>query len=387
MFLVFYLLFILLLQPQTSVSLACSSQTHPRNKLFEHCTDLPKLDSYLHWTYNSSTSSLSVGFVAPPAKPDGWIAWAINPVAPKMVGSQALIAYKQANGLMTVQTFNVSSYGTVVPSKIAFEVPEMEADYVDGIMRIYATIVVPKNIGPVLNQVWQVGSGVRSNGIPGAHAFKEDNVQSMGTLDYMKGGRIVETKTVSGGSDSRLKLRNIHGILNVVSWGIMLPLGIIIARYMKVFQSLDPAWFHLHRFCQSLAFVIGVAGWVTGMILGSQSQGIRHAAHGNIGIVLFSFATLQVFLGFFRLDKDHKYRVYWNIYHHGVGYMIAVLGIVNVFKGLDILDPEGKWRIAYIVVLGVLGGIALMLETITWIVVLKRKYNSSTKPSDGYNAA
>ncbi|KAF5203377.1 Cytochrome b561 and domon domain-containing protein [Thalictrum thalictroides] len=357
-------------------------------------SDLANLDSFLHWSYNSSSSSLKIAFVAPPAKPDGWIAWAINPVAPKMVGSQALIAYKDADGLMTVKTFNVSSYSgrSIAPSKIEFDVPEMEADYTDGVMRIYATIVLPKNTEPVLNQVWQVGSSVSSNGIPSAHAFKDDNLKSMGTLNLMEGGgsgdgqSIIRTNSASTGASSRLNKRNIHGFLNVVSWGFLFPLGITIARYMRVFQSLDPTWFYLHIACQLLAYFIGVAGWATGMKLGSQSQGIRHTSHRNIGIVLFSFATLQILCAsFLRPKKDHKYRIYWNFCHHGVGYMIAVLGIFNVFKGLDILDPEKKWRVAYIAILGVLGGVALLLEAITWVIVLKRKYNNSTKPSDEDN--
>ena len=74
-----------------------------------------------------------------------------------------------------------------------------------------------------------------------------------------------------------------------------------------------------------------------------------------------------------RPKKDHKYRSYWNIYHHVIGYTIVALGITNVFKGFDILKPQEKWRTTYIVVIAVLGGIAMLLEAITWIVVLRRR--------------
>lgn len=86
---------------------------------------------------------------------------------------------------------------------------------------------------------------------------------------------------------------------------------------------------------------------------------------------------------FLRPKKEHKFRFYWNFYHHGVGYAIIVIGIINVFKGLDILDPVKKWKSAYIVVVAALGVIALFLEAITWIVVLKRNSRKSTKPYDG----
>ena len=68
-----------------------------------------------------------------------------------------------------------------------------------------------------------------------------------------------------------------------------------------------------------------------------------------------------------------------------MGYAIVILGIINVFKGLDILLPAKKWRSAYIIVISGLGIIAILLEAITWVVVVRRKSNKSTKPYDGYN--
>lgn len=204
---------LLFLHPQPSYSLTCSTQTHPKNKLFTHCTDLPTLNSYLHWTYNKST--LTIAFIAPPAKPNGWIAWAINPNAPKMIGSQALIAFKQDNGAMIVKPFNVSSY-KLAPSKIAFEVPEMEAEVDSDVMRIYATIVLPSGFGPVVNQVWQVGGSV-SNGVPDKHAFGGANLKALGVLDLTKGGSESTINTGGAVSDSGLKRKNVSFFLFFIS--------------------------------------------------------------------------------------------------------------------------------------------------------------------------
>ncbi|KAG6514622.1 hypothetical protein ZIOFF_024990 [Zingiber officinale] len=84
-----------------------------------------------------------------------------------------------------------------------------------------------------------------------------------------------------------------HGILCVVSWGVLFPLGQIFARYLKTFKSADPAWFYLHISCQMLGYAIGVAGWATGLVLGNKSKGIVHTNHRNIDITLFTFCTLQ----------------------------------------------------------------------------------------------
>lgn len=76
---------------------------------------------------------------------------------------------------------------------------------------------------------------------------------------------------------------------------------------------------------------------------------------------------------FLRPKKDNKYRLYWNIYHHSIGYTIIILSIINIFKGLDILKPANKWEQSYIGIIVSLGIAAVLLEVYTWTVVLKRK--------------
>jgi hypothetical protein len=74
-----------------------------------------------------------------------------------------------------------------------------------------------------------------------------------------------------------------------------------------------------------------------------------------------------------RPKKEHKYRVYWNAYHHSVGYTVIVLGVVNVFKGMAILDVERRWRTGYVAAVSVLAAVAVALEAVTWGVVLRRR--------------
>lgn len=79
-----------------------------------------------------------------------------------------------------------------------------------------------------------------------------------------------------------------------VSRGILMPIGVMIARYLKVFESADPAWFYLHASCQTTAYVIGVAGVATGIKLGNDSAGVEQTKHRIIGVLLLILATLQV---------------------------------------------------------------------------------------------
>lgn len=173
----------LLISP--ACSLTCTSQTFSmKTTHFTNCTDLPSLKAYLHWTYNPTAKpdpTLSIAFIAPPAKPDGWVAWALNPTGSGMVGSQSLVAFKESNESMVVKTYNISSYGSMMESKILYNVLDKRAEYSDGVMRIFATLAMPGNVVE-LNQVWQVGGSVK-NGVPEKHEFSPENLASKGTLE------------------------------------------------------------------------------------------------------------------------------------------------------------------------------------------------------------
>ena len=58
-------------------------------------------------------------------------------------------------------------------------------------------------------------------------------------------------------------LRRAHGALNVFAWGVLMPVGAILARY---FRRVDPLWFYLHVGIQFVGFIIGLAGVVAGVL-------------------------------------------------------------------------------------------------------------------------
>lgn len=118
-----------------------------------------------------------------------------------MVGSQALIAFRDANGAMTVKTYNVTSYGPLTESKVWYEVTESSAEFSGGVIRLFATLVLPEKGRTSLNQVWQVGPSV-TGGVPDKHEFQPANLISKGGLDLLRGQS-------TGGGDSRTRKRNV----------------------------------------------------------------------------------------------------------------------------------------------------------------------------------
>ncbi|MCD7455876.1 hypothetical protein HAX54_029978 [Datura stramonium] len=345
--------------------------TSNNQMLFTSCSDLPYLNSFLHWNYNPSTKTAKIAYRHTKIASTRWVAWAINPTSQGMVGSQALVAYQKSDGKMRVYTSPLTSYQTQLQEgDLSFNVSDLSASYSNNEITIFATLNLEAFNSTIVNQVWQ--EGPLSGDTPAMHDTSGVNVQSAGPLSLLSG----QSGTTTTGASSQLNKKNLHGLLNAVSWGIMMPIGILFARYLKVFS--DPAWFYLHSIWQITAYVIGGVGWVTGLQLGSESHGIQFTAHRTIGIVLFSLATLQASAMLLRPKRDHKHRIYWNIYHRSVGYSIVVLGIINIFKGLNILKPEKKWETAYIATLVGLGIIAVFLEVITWCVVIKRNKSVSS---------
>ncbi|EYU40648.1 hypothetical protein ABFS82_14G056900 [Erythranthe guttata] len=169
-----------------AISQTCKSQTFGQsNTTFANCVDLPTLGAFLHYTYDSSAApnpTLTLAFVAPPASPDGWVGWALNPTAPVMAGAQALVAFREANGSAVVKTYNITSYNFIAESPILYQVLSRRAEFSGGVMTIFATLELPAGVVE-LNQVWQVGSSVR-NGVPAVHAFGPENLSSTGTLRF-----------------------------------------------------------------------------------------------------------------------------------------------------------------------------------------------------------
>ncbi|KAG8642141.1 cytochrome b561 and DOMON domain-containing protein At5g35735 [Manihot esculenta] len=361
----------------SSFAQTCGGHAFSSNQVFTACSDLPVLSSFLYWNYHPSNLTADIAFRKTGASTNTWVAWALNPGGQQMTGSQAILAFHNSSGVPTAYTTSITSLSpSMQPGGLSFQVSNLKAEYSNGDMIIFATLHLTSSLIST-NQVWQEGtmSGTSFN----PHAMDSANRASVGTINFETGATVAGTVRTSS-------KKNVHGVLNAVSWGILMPMGIMIARYLKVFKVANPAWFYLHAACQSSAYIIGVAGWGTGLKLGSDSPGIKYSKHRNIGITLFCFATLQVFALLLRPKPDHKYRLYWNIYHHSIGYATIALSIINIYEGFDILDPEKKWKNTYTGIIIFLGAVAALLEVSTWIIVLRRKKTgSSDKHVNGTN--
>ncbi|OIT26194.1 PREDICTED: cytochrome b561 and DOMON domain-containing protein At5g47530-like [Nicotiana attenuata] len=354
----------------------CSAFAFRNNKNFATCNPLPLLNSVLHWTYHQNNHTVDLAYRHRGVTDSDWVAWGLNINGGRMAGAQCLVAFKNSSDQIQAYTAPIADYLTQLrQGSLSFNVPRIEAEFSNNEYIIFASLELPSG-RTSFNQVWQ--NGQVSGQVLQAHSQSGDNMRSFGSVDFATG-----QLGNDGGSSitSRQRKRNVHGVLNAVSWGVLMPMGAVFARYLKVFKSANPAWFYLHVACQTSAYAVGVAGWGTGLKLGSDSVGIKFTTHRNIGITLFCLGTLQVFALLLRPKPDHKYRLYWNIYHHAIGYAVISLSITNVFEGFDALNGQKNWKRAYTGVIIALGAIAVLLEAFTWFIVIKRKKSDSNKNS------
>ena len=84
-----------------------------------------------------------------------------------------------------------------------------------------------------------------------------------------------------------------HGLLSMMSWGVLLPMGMMLARY---FRRQEPYWFYGHMAVQGTGFLVGIAAVVLGFRLDEDGLNNIHV-HKAIGIAILAMASLQVCIG------------------------------------------------------------------------------------------
>ncbi|RRT42746.1 hypothetical protein B296_00056894 [Ensete ventricosum] len=167
-------------------------------------------------------------------------------------------------------------------------------------------------------------------------------------------------RVVSDAGSRGFPARRWHGLLTMLGWGVLMPAGVIMARY---FKHLDPLWFYSHISIQGIGFVLGLVGIIAGFNLDddlrstSSSSAVLKNQRKAINILV-----LQVMAFLVRPDKSSKIRRYWNWYHHYVGRAAIASAVANIFLGLSVAHEDGSWTVGYVIFLLVWVIASLLLE-------------------------
>ncbi|XP_064953064.1 cytochrome b561 and DOMON domain-containing protein At3g61750-like isoform X3 [Musa acuminata AAA Group] len=175
--------------------------------------------------------------------------------------------------------------------------------------------------------------------------------------------------TVAEPSSYPNQLKRNHGALGILGWGVLLPVGAVVARYCRLW---DPMWYYLHVIIQFVGFLAGFAGVVAGIALHRRLHS-DVALHRGLGIFILVLGILQVTAFFLRPGKGSKIRKHWNWYHHWVGSLVVFLAAINIALGIQVGEAGNSWKIGYGIILAIISIAVALLESMRWWSRLSEK--------------
>ncbi|XP_054819082.1 cytochrome b561 and DOMON domain-containing protein At5g47530-like [Prosopis cineraria] len=234
---------------------------------------------------------------------------------------------------------------------------------------------LPEN-STLVNHIWQQGS--LSSG---------SDVKSFGHIDFVSSQVSHDDDNDDRNSDkSEILIRKVHGILSGIGWGILMPTGAMVARYLKAFKAAGFSWwFNLHMACQIVACLSGTTSFALGIYMAIDSDQFSDV-HGYIGFAIYCASTAQVVLALnYRPDEGDKDKILWNICHYVIGYGVIVLAIFGMFKGFSISNSchhHRTWNNAFFGTIVSLGCVAFIVEVATWFLVCGNRKEEEENSDD-----
>lgn len=375
---ILFFFFTLLITPQFRLVISSHCNTITNTKTFEKCMTLPTQQASLAWTFHAHNATLDLAFFGNFISPSGWVGWGINANSAEMTGTRALIAFSDPNSgqlvllpyvldpMVKLQKSPLLSRPLnihLLSSSVVMYGGHLATIHNGAQVQIYATIKLSPNKTKI-HYVWNRGVYVQGYS-PTIHPTTINDLSSATTIDLLS--------SIARHENNLKTFKMVHGVMNAISWGVMLPIGIVTSRYLRHIQALGPTWFYVHAGIQLTGFFLGTIGFAIGVRLGELSPGKVYGLHRKLGFIAFCLGSLQTLALLFRPRTTNKYRKYWKSYHHFVGYACVVLGIVNVFQGFEVMEASRSYaKLAYCLCLSTLIGISIALEVNSWVVFCRK---------------
>ncbi|KAK4268100.1 hypothetical protein QN277_024803 [Acacia crassicarpa] len=312
----------------------------------------------------SQSSSYIWSFILSAPDKNSYIAMGFSPNG-GMVGSSAIVGWVPSSGSGTAGLKQYYLGGTA-PSQVVADKGNLQFVANSTLItsqssRLFLAFQL-QTARPLPRLVFAVGpAGV----FPSAPSFALAQHQDKASISFNYAtatGSSASSSSSSLSGNSIVSLKRTHGLLNILGWGILIIMGAIIARH---FKQWDPFWFYFHVSVQSVGFILGLIGVITGLILNDQ----LHAdveIHKVLGIIVLTLACLQMMAILARPNREAKARKYWNLYHHNTGRILIIIAIANIFYGIHLGHEGSAWKIGYGIVLAILFFIAFIFEMRKW---------------------
>ncbi|KAI6217193.1 Ferric-chelate reductase 1 [Aphelenchoides besseyi] len=188
---------------------------------------------------------------------------------------------------------------------------------------------------------------------------------------------------------TRTILTTAHSLLMIISWIVLVPMAILVARYTRpnwpekrVLGA--PLWLNVHRTLNLLAVLFtAVSIFCIFYAHGFHWHGLEafntHEwgdIHGLFGFIACWFVWFQLFNSIFRCQPSSRFRPIHNLLHRTCGLTAWILGTTALgiaFWHLPRFMNANLARIVFIVYLVVITGSLLMLEPLKWRIWCQRR--------------
>jgi hypothetical protein len=154
----------------------------------------------------------------------------------------------------------------------------------------------------------------------------------------------VPSDTMCSGGD-KVQWHIAHGVCMLLSWGLLLPFGVISARLLK---HKGAVWFKIHRAVQSTGLLLAVTGWVIALTHFNVFDGgvAKSLLHGGLGMLTMVLGVLQPLNAFLRPHPAPAgepvpfRRQAWEHLHKKGGYFAVGSGLVTVALGVTVIGSD-----------------------------------------------
>lgn len=291
------------------------------------------------------------------ASVDAWLGVGWTGGQFQMVGSEAVIG-QIINGVPTIMMYNLTGKDNtlVVPAPVPLY--NTQAQYISGITTIIFTRDINSGKYPInLNSDYLIGA-IGSSPTLAIHAVRS---MDMTQVNYISG----QATILSNG------WYDVHATFMTFSWGILMPVAVIFARYGKSFPN--ALWFSVHRIAQIVAYVMAVLGFFValGMVQGSHYKTVWHAQFGTFVLI---WGLAQLLVGIFRPHKDEKEgamessgaRKIFEIAHPWSGRILLFFALIQIFGGMAIRQSPAGWIVLFVFILLIYIGVVAFFEVRKW---------------------
>mmetsp|Transcript_38009 Transcript_38009/g.72882 ORF Transcript_38009/g.72882 Transcript_38009/m.72882 type:complete len:805 (+) Transcript_38009:372-2786(+) len=157
---------------------------------------------------------------------------------------------------------------------------------------------------------------------------------------------VQELRTEAGVKRGRMYV--VHGAAMILAYGFLFPLGVIVARYVRMYEK---QYRRLHVCLQIAGALVALGAFVVATTSFHQPGRPGHA-HGKLGYVVLGLTFTQMLLGTLHprrgvqkkpLESDDAVELattqpawfwYWDIFHSLFGWLLLALGVANILVGL-----------------------------------------------------